>query len=203
MRWLKRDFILLLGVVGASLTVLAQLTQVVDYVPAIKALLEAWTALLDRIWKPPFGAMGIKLHPHHQGALSAAIFMTMIGVGARVSARLGGGPLEPIRLGRWLDDMTWPSLIVFAGLCIAFLIGQEPDPSRAPPLVIFGSPKLGQYSFALIVTAGYIAGDFLGHHVFHHRLFRVAGLVAVTLAVNYCLVWLCTRGVCPDYFFSL
>jgi hypothetical protein len=35
-----------------------------------------------------------------------------------------------------------------------------------------------------MVTAGYIAGDYIGHEEFHRRLLRLAALVAVLVAAN-------------------
>ena len=81
--------------------------------------------------------------------------MAMIGIGARVSARLSGAPLPPIILTRWLDGMTWPSLMVFAGISMAFLSGH--GASYTDPLVVWGSREWGKFMFACTVTAGYAA----------------------------------------------
>ena len=95
--------------------------------------------------------------------------VTDIGVFA-VSAQLGGTPLSPLVAMRWLDDMTFPSLAVFAALCIVFLLGHEPNQSSGATVTVLGSERLVRYTFTLVVTAGYGAGDFIGHYEFHRRL---------------------------------
>ncbi|MGE0628186.1 MAG: hypothetical protein AB7O43_10210 [Hyphomicrobiaceae bacterium] len=67
---------------------------------------------------------------------------------------------------------------------MAFLVGQDASPSKAVPLTVFGSPKAGQYAFAVIVTAGYWAGDYIGHREFHERLYRLALLVIAVVAAD-------------------
>jgi hypothetical protein len=130
--------------------------------------------------------LGLPLHRNLVAALTAALFMAMIGTGARVSARLSGAPLPPLALTRWLDDMTWPSLMVFAAITIAFLFGYGASPTD--PLVVWGSREWGKYMFACTVAAGYAAGDYLGHGEFHRRLLRLAVLVPLLLALNYALL---------------
>ena len=139
--------------------------------------------MTQSLWRPPLDMLGLPLHRNLVAALTAALFMAMIGIGARVSARLSGAPLPPIVLTRWLDGMTWPSLMVFAGISITFLFGH--GASYTDPLVVWGSREWGKFMFACTVTAGYAAGDYLGHGEFHQRLLRLAVLVPLLLALNY------------------
>ena len=187
--WLRREFVALIGVVGEATTILSQLSNVVPMAPWLANVLAWWRDLTQLLWRSPFELVGLPLHPHLAGAFSAAVFMTVIGVGGRVSAEIGGTPLKPLLTARWLDDMSWPSVGVFAAFCMVFLLGHDPNPSASAPLTLFGSEGAGQYAFALVVTAGYIAGDFVGHHEFHRRLYRVAALVLATVALDFALRW--------------
>jgi hypothetical protein len=181
--WLRRESIATLAMLGAALTVLAQLGQQFPFAPWLEQLLALWQLATRGFWHPPFAWIGAPLHQDLVAALTLAAFMTMIGVGARVSGRLAGTPLPPIVLTRWLDGMTWPSLIVFAVLSVVFLIGH--GASASDPLVVWGSRTAGKYAFVLAATAGYIAGDYIGHEEFHRRLVRLAVLVALLVAANF------------------
>jgi hypothetical protein len=180
--WLRRESIATLAMLGAAFTVLAQLRHEVPFAPWLERLLGRWQDATRYFWQPPLDWVGVPLHQHLVAALTLASFLAMIGVGARVSGRLSGAPLPPIVLSRWLDGMTWPSLIVFAALALVFVLGH--GASAAGPLVLWGSPTAGKYVFALTVTAGYIAGDYIGHEEFHRRLLRLAVLVALLVAAN-------------------
>jgi hypothetical protein len=129
--------------------------------------------------------VGLPLHRDLVAALTAALFMAMIGVGARVSARLSGAPLAPIVLSRWLDDMTWPSLMVFAGISIIFLLGH--GASHTDPLVVWGSREWGKFTFACTVTAGYAAGGTSARRV-PPAPAASAVLVPLLVALNYALL---------------
>ena len=185
--WLKREAIATLAVLGAALTVLAQLRHVMPLAPWLERVLDYWQQAIRGFWRPPLTWLGVPLHRDLVAALTLAAFMTAIAAGARVSARLAGTPLAPIAPGRWLDGMSWPSLIVFAGLALVFLLGH--GASASDPLVLWGSRTAGKYAFALTVTAGYIAGDFIGHDEFHRRLLRLAVLVVLLVAANLATLW--------------
>ena len=187
LNWLRGEMVTLTGIFGAAITILAQLSRVLPLTPWLAEPLAWWEAAIHYLWRPILELFGIELHPHLVGALNAAAFLTMIGIGVRISAKHHGTPLAPLLTARWLDDMSWPSLAVFAALCFVFLFGHDPEPSGSAPLMLFGSRNLGTYAFALVVTAGYIAGDFIGHHEFHHRLYRLAALVVATIALNFAL----------------
>jgi hypothetical protein len=180
--WLRRESIATLAMLGAALTVLAQLRHEVPFSPWLERLLGLWQEATRYFWQPPLEWVGVPLHRHLVAALTLASFLAMIGVGARVSGRLSGAPLRPIVLTRWLDGMTWPSLVVYAALVLVFMLGH--GASAADPLVLWGSRTAGQYAFALTVTAGYIAGDYIGHEEFHRRLLRLAALVALLVVAN-------------------
>jgi hypothetical protein len=184
--WLRRESLATAAMLGMALTLLGQLASVIPIAPPLLDLLSLWTRITHGLWRPPLELVGLPLHQDLVAALTAALFMAMIGVGARVSARLGGAPLAPIVLARWLDDMTWPSLLVFAAICMVFLLGH--GVSHTDPLVVWGSREWGKYAFACTVAAGYAAGDYVGHGEFHRRLLRLAVLVSLLLAVNYGLL---------------
>ena len=184
--WLRRESLAMLAMFGTALTLLAQLATLIPMAPPMAVLLTLWNSMTQAVWHPPLEMLGLPLHRHLTAALTAALFMAMIGVGARVSARLGGAPLPPIILTRWLDGMTWPSLMVFAAISITFLFGH--GASYIDPLVVWGSREWGKFIFACTVTAGYAAGDYLGHGEFHRRLLRLAVLVPLLLALNYGLL---------------
>jgi hypothetical protein len=168
---------------GAALTVLGQLGQVMPLASWLQMLVGFWQQITRSFCYLPITWIGAPLHHGLVAALSLATFMAMMGVGARVSAQLTGAPLSPIVLTRWLDGMSWPNLIVFTALVIIFLLGHRT--SAPDPLVIWGSPTAGKYAFALTVTAGYIAGDYFGHDEFHRRLVRLAALVVVIIGANF------------------
>lgn len=182
--WLKREAIAVLGVAGAALTVLAQLAHAVTMAPLLDRALAAWRTLLGRALQPPFELAGLALHPHLMAAVAFSLFMIIVGVGARIAARLSGPPLTPFSRWGLLEGMTWPSLLVFAGLVYAFLVGHDPSPSAAAALVVVGNEDAGQLAFAVIATAGYMAGDALGQRAFHARMVRLGAIVALTLAAN-------------------
>jgi hypothetical protein len=171
---------------GTALTLLGQFAALVPLAPPVAKLLMLWNGLTQAIWHPPLDLVGLPLHRNLVAALTAALFMAMIGAGARVSARLSGAPLPPIILTRWLDGMTWPSLMVFAAISVTFLLGH--GASHTDPLVVWGSREWGKFVFACTVTAGYAAGDYIGHGEFHRRLLRLAVLVPLLLALNYALL---------------
>ena len=185
--WLKRESIATLAMLGAALTVLAQLAHEMPLAPWLERIVAYWQLAMRGFWRPPLAWLGAPLHHDLVAALTLAAFMTMIGAGARVSARLGGTPLTPIVLTRWLDGMSWPSLIVFAALALVFLLGH--GASASDPLVLWGSRTAGKYAFALTVTAGYAAGDYIGHEEFHRRLLRLAVLAVLLVGANLATLW--------------
>ncbi|MDX2309190.1 MAG: hypothetical protein NW216_13190 [Hyphomicrobium sp.] len=184
--WLTREAIALTGVVGTSLTVLAQVAGAIPMVPAIADLLQFWRETTAIAIEPPFRLVGIEPHPHIAAALAYAVFVAMIGLGANVANRLSGGPpFDP----HWqmLEGATWPSGIAFAAMLTAFIFGHDPT-SESKALLIMGSEDAGKYAFALIATAGYIVGDALGQRVFHARLLRTAALTLAVIGINQVLM---------------
>lgn len=185
-RWLKRESLSVLAMTGAALTLLAELRRVMPVAPKLASLLDHLQAMTQELWRPPLELAGIGLHHDLVAALNIALFLTLIGLGARVSAAVGGPPIGPLAMGRFFDDQTTPSLVIFAAICMVFLIGHGAGPGD--PLIVFGDPILGRYAFAILVTLGYFAGDFLGHAEFHRRLYRLAVLVAVLVGVNFLVI---------------
>lgn len=186
-RWLGRETVAMLGVAGAAMTVIANLANTVLIAPAFVPVVTWWRDLTHLAIRPPFEMAGIALHSHLVAAIAFAVFLTIMGAGARIAAAVSGPPLVPPRQWAMLDGMTWPSLIVFAGLVYAFLIGHDPKPMDTP-LVVFGSEDTGQFVFALVATSGYIAGDFIGQRSFHGRILRLGVLVIAILICNQILV---------------
>jgi hypothetical protein len=184
--WLRRESLATLAMFGTALTLLGQLTTLIPLAPPLAVVLMLWNSMTQAIWRPPLELIGLPLHRNLVAALTAALFMAMIGAGARVAARLSRAPLPPIILTRWLDGMTWPSLLVFAAISMAFLLGH--GASHTDPLVVWGSREWGKFVFACTVTAGYAAGDYIGHGEFHRRLLRLAVLVPSLLGLNYALL---------------
>jgi hypothetical protein len=181
--WLRRECIATLAMLGAALTVLGQLGRLMPLVSWLQTLVGFWQQATRGFWYLPITWIGAPLHHDLVAALSLATFIAMMGVGARVSGYLASTPLPPIVLTRWLDGMSWPSLIVFAALVLVFLLGH--GASVSDPLVVWGSRTAGKYAFAVTVTAGYVAGDYFGHDEFHRRLLRLAVLVVVLIGANF------------------
>jgi hypothetical protein len=185
--WLKREAVATLAMAGAALTVLAQLAQAMPMAPWLEQILAWWQAFLHGLWRPPLDWLGIPLHPHLVAAVTVSAFMTLIGVGARISRRFAGTPLPPIGFAHFLGRMNWPSLVVFAALSIVFLAGQG-DPS-SDRLVLWGNREAGRYGFALTAASGYFAGDLIGQHEFHGRLLRMAVLVVLLVSASLATLW--------------
>jgi hypothetical protein len=182
LNWLRRECVATLAMLGAALTVLAQLGKSLEPAPWLTWLLELWDEATRAFWQPPLSLIGAPMHHDLMAAVTLAWFMAMIGVGARISGRFSATPPAPIDWTRWLDGMSWPSLAVYAALCVVFLLGH--GASAADPLVIWGSHTAGRYAYAVTVTAGYVAGDFIGHDEFHRRLLRLAALVALLVIAS-------------------
>lgn len=180
LKFLRKELIALVAETGAALTVLSQLASEVAMPDWLRDFLVFWRQMLAAVWQPLFNHLNWDLHPQLVAALSLAVFMVVLGIGARMARSRSRAPLAPIEV-RFLEDMNFPSLLVYAGLVYAFLIGSGPDPAQEPPITLFGSEVAGRYTFALIVTIGYALGDFIGHKAFHWRLLRLASVVAVIL----------------------
>jgi hypothetical protein len=72
-------------------------------------------------------------------------------------------------------------------LGIIFLLGHDPSASTANydgP----GGKETVKYLFAIILAAGYGLGDYLGQRGFHTRLYRLAFLLVLLLALNHWLL---------------
>lgn len=180
-KFLRKEGVALVGETGTLLTVLSQLASELAMPDWLRDFLVFWRQALTALWQPLFDRFDIALHPHLVAALSLAIFMTVLGLGVRLARGHTRAPLAPLEF-RFLEDMSFLSMLVYAGLVYAFLIGSGPNPAEDPPIVLFGSEIAGRYTFALIVTLGYALGDFFGHKAFHWRLLRIAALVGAVIA---------------------
>ena len=179
--WLARESLALLGMAGAALTVLSQLAWVMPISRPFMDLLGWWMTVTSNFWLTHYDSLGFYPHSHLQAAIALAAFLTMIGLGARVSAVWSGTPLQH----RWgfLDGMTWPSLAIMGVLAIIFLLGYDPNPSGAS-YEGAGGKETVKYLFAIILMLGYGAGDILGQRGFHVRLYRLAALLIFAVAFN-------------------
>ena len=184
LKFLRKDLIALIAEFGAALTVLAQLASELMLPDWLRAFLVFWREFLSALWQPLLSHFNWSLHPQLIAALSLAVFMCLLGFGARVSASTTRRPLAPIEV-RFLEDMSFPSLMVYAGLVYAFLIGSGPEPAKDPAIALFGSEITGRYTCAIVVTIGYALGDFFGHKAFHRRLLRMALVLISIIAGLY------------------
>jgi hypothetical protein len=185
--WLKHESLALFALSGAALTVMAELGQAIPLAPQISTFLSRWQEFTRAFWRPPLELAGLTLHHDLVAALNVSVFMALLGIGARFSAYPSKAALAPINFSRFFDDQTWPSLITFAALCLIFLIGHGANENDV--LILWGSKELGKYAFAFVVTAGYFAGDFIGHRAFHLRLYRLVAVVAILVAINFALIY--------------
>ncbi len=136
-------------------------------------------------WLSHYDELGFYPHSHVQAAMSLAVFLTLIGLGARVSAILSGTPLAR----RWslFEGITWPSLAIMGILGIVFLIGQDPGAATAT-YDGAGGKETVKFLFAIILATGYGLGDYLGQRGFHTRLYRLAILLLLLLGFNHWLM---------------
>jgi hypothetical protein len=169
---------------GAALTVFSQLASIMPLSRPFLDVLGWWITVNSNFWLDQYDAIGFYPHSHLQAAIALAAFLTLIGFGARISAIWTGTRLE--RRWGFLDGMTWPSLAIMAILAVLFLLGHDPNASSA---TYDGTSKETiKYLFAIILTVGYAAGDFLGQRGFHVRLYRLAILLILGLALNQWLL---------------
>jgi hypothetical protein len=183
--WLVREAIALLGMIGAALTVLVELAWYVRMSPPFMDVLGWWMTLNSDVWLSAYDRLHFYPHAHIQAAIALAVFLAMIGLGARVSALLSGTPLER----RWslFEGQTWPSLAIMGVLGVIFLLGHDPNASSSN-YDGYGGKETVKYLFAIILAAGYGLGDFLGQRGFHTRLYRLAFLLILLLGLNHALL---------------
>jgi hypothetical protein len=182
--WLAREGVALLGMAGAALTVFSQLAWIMPLSRPFMDVLGWWITVNSNFWLDRYDEIGFYPHSHLQAAIALGAFLTLIGLGARISAIWTGTPLE--RRWGFLDGMTWPSLAIMAALAVIFLLGHDPNASST---TYDGTSKQTiQYLFAIILTVGYAAGDYLGQRGFHVRLYRLAILLILGLALNQWLL---------------
>jgi hypothetical protein len=181
LRYVRNNTLAFLSQCGAVLTILAQLSSELALPDWLMGPLAGWRNLTLRMWQPLFDVAGLTPHPNLVAALSVAFFLSLIGVGARVSRSYTRRPLAPLEM-RFLDDMGWLSVAVLGSIIYVFLIGSGPDPSKVAPLEVYGSELAGRYLFAVIVMIGYALGDFFGHRAFHYRLLRMAAIFGLLIA---------------------
>lgn len=183
--WLVRESIALLGMAGAALTVLAQLAWLVPLSRPFMDVLGRWMTFNSDLWIANYDILGFYPHSHLQAAIALALFLSLIGLGARISARLSGEALQ--KNWRLFGGLSMPSFWILSSLIIVFLLGHARDPAR-DPLVVGGSLQMGEFAFALAIAAGYGLGDLLGQKGFHTRVARLAVLVALLLVWNQWLL---------------
>ncbi|WP_309642847.1 hypothetical protein [Phenylobacterium sp.] len=183
--WLLRESIALLGMAGAALTVFSQLAWTVPLSRPFIDILGWWMTVTSNFWLTHYDTIGFYPHTHLQAAIALAAFLALIGLGARISTIVSGTPLQ--RRWGFLDGMTWPSLAIMGVLAIIFLLGHDPEASTAS-YDGAGGKETVKYLFAIILTVGYAAGDYLGQRGFHVRLYRLAVLLILGLGLNQWLL---------------
>lgn len=183
--WLLRESIALLGMAGAALTVFSQLAWTLPLSRPFIDILGWWMTVSSNFWLTHYDDFGFYPHAHLQAAIALAAFLALIGLGARVAAVLSGTP--PQRRWGFLDGMTWPSLAIMGVLAIVFLLGHDPEASTAT-YDGAGGKQTVKYLFAIVLTVGYAAGDYLGQRGFHVRLYRLAVLLILGLGLNQWLL---------------
>ncbi len=179
--WLLRESIALLGMAGAAVTVFSQLAAMIPISRPFMDILGWWMTVSSNFWLTHYDDLGFYPHSHLQAAIALAAFLTMIGLGARISAMWSGERLQ--RRWPFLEGMTWPSLAIMASLAMIFLLAHDPTPSETT-FESAASRELIKYMFAVILMVGYALGDHLGQRGFHIRLYRLAFLVLLLVALN-------------------
>ncbi len=182
---------------GAALTVLTQLAWLLPISRPFMEVLGWWMTLNSDLWLSAFDSLGFYPHSHVQAAIALAVFLATIGLGARVSAKLTGTPLER----RWslFEGQTWPSLAIMGTLGIIFLLGHDPNASVAN-YGGYGGKETTKYLFAIILaqatgsatgsaSAGSISGCTASHSVDPaSRPQSVAALKSLKLFGGSCFV---------------
>ena len=184
--WLLREGVALLGIAGAALSVLAQLAWVMPLSRPFMEVLGWWMTLSSDFWLANYDRLGFYPHSHLQAAIGLAAFLATMGLGARISGLLSGAAFS--RRWGFLEGMNWPSLAIMAGLAVIFLISHDAGPASA---LDDGAASTGssKFVFSVILMAGYALGDALGQRGFHRRLYRLAIVLFLLVALN---IWLLT-----------
>jgi hypothetical protein len=182
--WLVRESIALVGMAGAALTVFAQLAWIMPLSRPYLDILGRWLTLSSNFWIDRYEALGFYLHSHLQAAVALAVFLAVIGLGARISDLLSGVPLA--RRWGFMDGMTRPIFAIMSVLAVIFLLSFDPNP--ASPTYDVTSKSTIQYLFVILLTAGYALGNHLGQRGFQIRLYRLAVLLALLVALNFWLL---------------
>lgn len=181
LKFLRKEIVALTGELAAVITVLSQAASEIHVPSWLNDSLLVWRHVLTSMWQLCLSWLQITVHPNLAAALALALFLTLIGIGARMARGQSRTPLAPIE-ARFLNDMSVVSMLIYAGLVYVFLIGTGPIGEAAPQAELFSSELANRYTYALIITVGYAVGDFMGHKAFHRRLFRMAILLAALIA---------------------
>jgi hypothetical protein len=184
---MRREAVAVLAMTAAALSLMAELVSFMPAAPVLAEFLAKWKSVTLVFWGLQLDMLGIDLHRDLIAALNVSSFLILIGIGARLSGHMSARGPAPIDRSRFFDDQTWPSLIILGAVTFIFLLSTGKGGERIP-IQIFGNETLGKYGFAILVTAGYFAGDFIGHKEFHIRLYRLAVLVLLLVAVNFAIL---------------
>lgn len=183
-RQVRNEAIATLGMLGAAMTIVAKLMKLMTPAPWLDRLVELWREWTTHWFGWTLSLVGLPIHSHLIVALSIALFVGMIGIGAALSRAASGQRIK----GAWDErSYTWPGLLVFAALVLVFFLGDDP---KEKVLLVRGSPELGRFTFAAIAASGFILGEAIGGNEFRRRLLRMAVLAAVILAANALTVML-------------
>jgi hypothetical protein len=184
----RQELIATIGMLGAALTVLARLEHVLPLAGWLGWLAQVWTAWTQALWRPLFELVGINLHPDIAAGLTLSLFLGLIGVGAAIAQRrrLPGVGIAATWNQRGYD---LAALLVFATLVLVFLFGRQTT-SGTGKIIVLGSESLGRLAFASVTALGFVIGEAIGGTEFRLRLLRMAGLVAVLVALSAAARWL-------------
>lgn len=185
LKFVRKELISLVAELALMLTVLMQLASEIMLPGWLRDMLISWNGVLSSAWQPIFRYLGVHLHPQYASALSLAVLLIILGVAARIARSQTRAPLAPLEW-RFLNDMSFASLLIYAGLIYAFLIGSGPAPANSSAIALYDSELAGRYACAMLVTAGYIVADLIGHKAFHRRFIRAGiGVIAILFGLNF------------------
>ena len=183
---LKGEALALAGMLGAALTVFAELSPALTVAPSLAYVTEHWRAVTEGVWRPLLDLIGLAIDPGLAAAIAIAWFTVMIAAGGRFAAQVAGQPVPNLRDRNFWngESQPWWSLISLGAICFAFLIGHSDTAGRGP----VSSSATGQWAFVGIVTAAYLFGEYLGGQEFHRRLARAIILFAALIGLNFLLL---------------
>jgi len=87
---LKGEALAFAGMLGAALTVFAELSPALTVAPSLAYVIEHWRAVTEGVWRPLLDLIGLAIDPGLAAAIAIAWFMVMIAAGGRFAAQVAG-----------------------------------------------------------------------------------------------------------------